>query len=141
MHLLSTPGFISSIISYLNLSLRCVNHLAFYTVNVTHLCDQLLYAPQLALSLLTATAFSRNPDHITQAAILHAVSWVAQFLGHGLAEKRAPALLDNLLGGMSPYVLFQQMRIVSNVVSSCGARTFLCSPRDFVRTWIPTSDA
>jgi uncharacterized membrane protein YGL010W len=36
---------------------------------------------------------------MTKAGILNAVSWVAQFLGHGLAEGRAPALLDNLLGG------------------------------------------
>lgn len=63
-------------------------------------CGQLLYAPQMALSVLTATAFSRTPNSVNQAAILHALSWVAQFLGHGLAEKRAPALLDNLLGGM-----------------------------------------
>jgi 2-hydroxy fatty acid dioxygenase len=32
------------------------------------------------------------------------VSWVAQFLGHGLAEKRAPALVDNVIGGTSEHV-------------------------------------
>lgn len=36
---------------------------------------------------------------MTNAGLLHGVSWIAQFLGHGLAEKRAPALLDNLVGG------------------------------------------
>jgi uncharacterized membrane protein YGL010W len=30
------------------------------------------------------------------AGIAHVASWVAQFLGHGLAEGRAPALFDNL---------------------------------------------
>ncbi|KAF8738138.1 hypothetical protein AX14_011726 [Amanita brunnescens Koide BX004] len=60
----------------------------------------LLYLPQLVLLLLTATAFSKYPGHITQAAILHGISWIAQFLGHGLAEKRAPALLDNVLGAV-----------------------------------------
>jgi uncharacterized membrane protein YGL010W len=30
------------------------------------------------------------------AAILHITSWIAQFIGHGIFEKRAPALLDNL---------------------------------------------
>lgn len=54
----------------------------------------------MILSLLTATAYSRTSAHITNAGLLHAVSWVAQFLGHGLAEGRAPALLDNILGGM-----------------------------------------
>ncbi|KIJ20097.1 hypothetical protein PAXINDRAFT_107824 [Paxillus involutus ATCC 200175] len=59
----------------------------------------LLYAPQLVLSLLTATAYSYRPDSIRNAIIVQVVSWVAQFLGHGLAEGRAPALLDNILGG------------------------------------------
>jgi len=27
---------------------------------------------------------------------LHIISWIAQFIGHGVFEKRAPALLDNL---------------------------------------------
>lgn len=67
--------------------------------SIPHGLTQLLYLPQLVLMLLTATAFSKYPGHITRAAILHVVSWIAQFLGHGLAEKRAPALLDNLLGG------------------------------------------
>ena len=61
---------------------------------------QILYTPQLVLSLLTATAYSRGSGHVSNAAAIHAISWVAQFLGHGLAEKRAPALLDNLVGGM-----------------------------------------
>ncbi|KAJ6516154.1 hypothetical protein C8R45DRAFT_1049581 [Mycena sanguinolenta] len=57
----------------------------------------LLYTPQVILSLLSATAFARGASHITQATILHALCWVAQFIGHGVAEKRAPALLDNLI--------------------------------------------
>jgi hypothetical protein len=64
---------------------------------------QLTYGPQLALSLLTATAFAGSPENIGLAGVIHLISWVAQFLGHGLAEKRAPALLDNLIGGeLSP---------------------------------------
>jgi uncharacterized membrane protein YGL010W len=33
------------------------------------------------------------------AIIVQIISWIAQFLGHGLAEGRAPALLDNIVGG------------------------------------------
>jgi 2-hydroxy fatty acid dioxygenase len=33
---------------------------------------------------------------VTYAAGGNILSWVAQFMGHGLAEGRAPALLDNL---------------------------------------------
>ena len=53
----------------------------------------------MLVSLLTATAFSYRGDAIKIAAGLHAFSWVAQFFGHGVHEKRAPALLDNLIGG------------------------------------------
>jgi uncharacterized membrane protein YGL010W len=53
----------------------------------------------MAATVLTATAFSYKPGYATQAALLHAFSWIAQFIGHGVAEGRAPALLDNLIGG------------------------------------------
>ena len=53
----------------------------------------------MLVTVLTATAFSKTPGYVTTAATVHAFSWIAQFLGHGLAEGRAPALLDNLLGG------------------------------------------
>jgi len=72
----------------------------------------LLYAPQLALSLLTATAFSYQREAMTSAGILHIVSWIAQFLGHGLAEKRAPALLDNLLGAVVLAPFFVHLEIL-----------------------------
>ncbi|QRV72736.1 endoplasmic reticulum membrane protein [Ceratobasidium sp. AG-Ba] len=34
------------------------------------------------------------------AGALHAFSWIMQFIGHGAAEGRAPALLDNLVGAI-----------------------------------------
>jgi len=33
------------------------------------------------------------------ATAVHVFAWVMQFIGHGVFEKRAPALLDNLAGG------------------------------------------
>ncbi|TDL29158.1 DUF962-domain-containing protein [Rickenella mellea] len=70
-----------------------------------------LYTPQMTLSVLNATAFARSTEHVQLAAGLHAVAWVAQFLGHGLAEKRAPALLDNLLGAvvLAPFFVHLEM--------------------------------
>ena len=53
----------------------------------------------MVATVLTATAFSYKPGYATQAACLQAFSWVAQFIGHGVAEGRAPALVDNLIGG------------------------------------------
>lgn len=53
----------------------------------------------MVLSILTATAFAHKQNALTIAGGVQAFSWIAQFMGHGLAEHRAPALLDNLLGG------------------------------------------
>jgi len=45
--------------------------------------------------------FTWGPDqldtHFRIFLIQHIVSWIAQFVGHGLFEKRKPALMDNLL--------------------------------------------
>ncbi|KAH9947302.1 hypothetical protein B0H21DRAFT_692324 [Amylocystis lapponica] len=60
----------------------------------------LLYAPQLTMSLLTATTFSYIPNAFLIAGAIHIVSWIAQFIGHYGPEGRAPALLDNLVGAV-----------------------------------------
>ena len=60
----------------------------------------------MAISLLTATALAHNPNHMSIALPVHIICWIAQFLGHGLAEGRAPALLDNLIGGTSGIFVF-----------------------------------
>lgn len=77
----------------------CLGSPAFFKISFL-LFSQLLYAPQSIASLLTATAFASQPDALFKAAMLHGVSWIAQFLGHFVAEKRAPALLDNLIGAV-----------------------------------------
>lgn len=57
----------------------------------------------LAPLLLATTAYA---NHLTSAygwtankyaIIINVVSWIAQFIGHGKFEGRAPALLDNLI--------------------------------------------
>lgn len=55
--------------------------------------------------LLSATAFAHRSDGVKIAAYVHLVCWILQFIGHGVAEKRAPALLDNILGALvlAPY--------------------------------------
>lgn len=70
-----------------------------HTTVIAHLNLKLLYAPQMIIIILTATAFGQNPSHTPAIIAIHVLCWIAQFVGHGLAEKRAPALLDNLLGG------------------------------------------
>jgi len=42
------------------------------------------------------------------AGILHVIAWISQFVGHGVYEKMAPALLDNLVQALSmaPFFVF-----------------------------------
>ncbi|KAG0223469.1 hypothetical protein BGW41_005584 [Actinomortierella wolfii] len=53
-----------------------------------------------------ATHFlATNPNANKIAAYVHVTSWILQFIGHGVAEKRAPKLLDNLVQAvvLAPY--------------------------------------
>jgi len=74
----------------------------------------LIYTPQLTLSLLTATAYRYHGGDATMvmAGALHAVAWIAQFAGHGLAEKRAPALLDNIVGAVVLAPFFVHLEVL-----------------------------
>ncbi|THH12910.1 hypothetical protein EW146_g7249 [Bondarzewia mesenterica] len=94
--LLPVPDFIPSIHhtfnDYMAFDLNIASvHAALYLVYYYALdpTAALLYTPQMTVSLLTATSFSKGADHITIAAVLHAFAWIAQFIGHGFAEKRA----------------------------------------------------
>jgi len=77
----------------------------------------LLYTPQMALSLLTATAYAEThpASSLQVAGGLFVVSWIAQFLGHGLAEKRAPALLDNLVQALVLAPFFVHLEVLFKV--------------------------
>jgi len=79
-------------------AVQCLLYFAYYFV--LEPLSALMYAPQMALSLLTAISFSKHPDYLTTAVVLHALAWIAQFIGHGVAEKRAPALVDNVIGAV-----------------------------------------
>ncbi|KAK5722939.1 hypothetical protein LTR17_014152 [Elasticomyces elasticus] len=71
----------------------------------------------LAPLLLAGTAYA---NHLTSAygmkanyiAIgVHIVSWLAQFVGHGVYEGRAPALLDNLVQAifLAPFFVWMEI--------------------------------
>jgi len=72
----------------------------------------LLYAPQMTAMILSATAFAQRSDSVKIAAYLHVLSWIMQFVGHGFAEKRAPALLDNILGALVLAPFFVHVEIL-----------------------------
>jgi len=46
------------------------------------------------------------------AAGLHAICWVAQFVGHGVFEGRSPALLDNLMQALVMAPLFVLLEVM-----------------------------
>jgi len=67
--------------------------------------------------LLSATAYS---NHLTStygmtanywALGVHVVCWLAQFVGHGIFEGRAPALLDNLVQALflAPFFVWLEL--------------------------------
>jgi len=72
----------------------------------------LLYTPQAILSVLTANAFAQRPDHQSVAVIVQVACWIAQFIGHGIAEGRAPALLDNIVGALVLAPFFVHLEIL-----------------------------
>jgi len=82
----------------------------------------LLYTPQLIVTLLTATAFSARDNYQTIAWSVHVICWIAQFVGHGVAEGRAPALLDNLLGAVVLAPFFVHLE----VLFALGYRPKMC---------------
>ncbi|KAF4619744.1 hypothetical protein D9613_005385 [Agrocybe pediades] len=74
-----------------------------------------LYTPQMAMMVMSATAFSQKPGYFSQAVAVHAICWIAQFIGHGVAEKRAPALLDNLIGAVVLAPFFVHLELLYGV--------------------------
>ncbi|KAI0269188.1 DUF962-domain-containing protein [Gloeopeniophorella convolvens] len=72
----------------------------------------LIYTPQALLTILTANAFAQRVDHITVSAVVHGVCWIAQFIGHGAAEGRSPALLDNIVGAVVLAPFFVHLEIL-----------------------------
>jgi 2-hydroxy fatty acid dioxygenase len=56
----------------------------------------------LSLILLAGAAYANtltanhNPEASYYALSAHVFAWIAQFIGHGVFEGRAPALMDNL---------------------------------------------
>jgi len=71
-----------------------------------------LYYPILSLMILSSGPIADQSWGVKAAAWLFALAWVAQFAGHGLAEKRAPALLDNIVGALVLAPFFVHLEIL-----------------------------
>jgi uncharacterized membrane protein YGL010W len=81
--------------------------------------------------LLTATSYAHRDHGQRNALYIHIFSWVMQFIGHGVAEGRSPALLDNIVGG----ALYRSdvLHCVLTFLSSCCPSTVLRSSRGISR--------
>jgi uncharacterized membrane protein YGL010W len=73
-----------------------------------------LLAPALIAAAYSGNYFLSTHGHIVNywAGGIHVVSWIAQFIGHGAFEKRAPALLDNLVQALLLAPLFVWMEVL-----------------------------
>lgn len=61
------------------------------------LLGSLAYSFKNSYMNLSDVSVITQKQFVQYAITLHVLSWLAQFYGHGVHEKRAPALLDNLL--------------------------------------------
>ena len=89
----------------------------------------------------TSTKFlETNPNANKIALAIHIISWIFQFLGHGLAEKRSPKLLDNLVQGNTiKYNLLKTSRLKKKKNGSTCICTIFCLFRGFVLFGLQTS--
>ena len=56
---------------------------------------------------------AQDPDTTLKAAIaVHVACWVLQFIGHGAFEKRAPALVDNLVQALFLAPMFVWLEVL-----------------------------
>eukprot|EP00349_Pseudokeronopsis_sp_Brazil_P011109 CAMPEP_0202972498 /NCGR_PEP_ID=MMETSP1396-20130829/37200_1 /ASSEMBLY_ACC=CAM_ASM_000872 /TAXON_ID= /ORGANISM="Pseudokeronopsis sp., Strain Brazil" /LENGTH=168 /DNA_ID=CAMNT_0049702983 /DNA_START=74 /DNA_END=580 /DNA_ORIENTATION=- len=86
--------------------------LAFYIVSfiVMETTAGVLYAPLLLSYFYIGTKVL--PEYPMLSLSLWIFSWIAQFVGHGVFEKRAPALLKNLPQSLHAAVFFVWLEIL-----------------------------
>ncbi|KAF9115036.1 hypothetical protein BGX27_009154 [Mortierella sp. AM989] len=87
----------------------------------------LITAPLFMGAAKHATHFNAtNPNATKVAGLVQIFSWIAQFIGHGVFEKRAPKLMDNILQAfvLAPYF------VVYEVLFSLGYRPQLKATLD-----------
>ncbi|KAI7863524.1 hypothetical protein BDF14DRAFT_1842683 [Spinellus fusiger] len=105
------PAFFHSLPSWsTNLSFATVLLYSIYYA-VLDSTAAIIYAPILLTMAYTATQYQMTtPGAIRNAIIIHIISWLFQFAGHGFAEKRSPKLVDNFIQAivLAPFfVLFE----------------------------------
>ncbi|PIA17186.1 DUF962-domain-containing protein [Coemansia reversa NRRL 1564] len=91
-------------------TLTMTGYIVFYMI-----LDQiagLLITPVIYLMLITSQQYVlSSPNAVSVSLFWFVFAWIAQFVGHGVFERRAPALLDNLLQAlvMAPFFVFLEI--------------------------------
>ncbi|KAF9344569.1 hypothetical protein BGX34_005519 [Mortierella sp. NVP85] len=94
-----------------NVSLVLMTAYSAYYIRLDKVAG-LLSAPLFLGLARNATQFQlSNPNANKIALAIHVAAWVAQFIGHGVYEKRAPKLMDNLLQALvlAPYFVVYEV--------------------------------
>lgn len=102
-------------VPYLDLNLGTIAAIAYATLYVLlePVAGGVLGMICLAGAAATHKALIENPDRTNQIALTtHIVCWLLQFLGHGAFERRAPALLDNIVQALFLAPLFVWLELL-----------------------------
>ena len=85
-------------------------YLAYYAI-LDPLAASLLAPIWYSLYYYSSLIAATHPDALKISYFIFGLGWVAQFYGHGVHERRAPALLDNLLGAvvLAPFFVFLEV--------------------------------
>ncbi|TQS31796.1 hypothetical protein Golomagni_07912, partial [Golovinomyces magnicellulatus] len=111
--LVNVPPWLS--VPYLDLNLGTI---AAVVYSALYLLLEPVAGFVLAAFCIGSTAFAsymrlQDATGTFQIALgVHVVSWIAQFIGHGAFEKRAPALLDNLIQAVFLAPMFVWLEIL-----------------------------
>lgn len=86
-------------------------YLALEPVAGTFMMPLLIGECYTANWLVETNTFIWGLSPVKFAILVHVVGWVAQFVGHGVFEGRAPALLDNLFQAivLAPFFVFVEV--------------------------------
>ncbi|KAN0062219.1 hypothetical protein ACQY0O_005400 [Thecaphora frezii] len=92
----------ASLVRYARLDASAIfmaTYFAYYTI-LDPVAATLLAPLWYTLYHTAETVAHTVPNATSIGAAIFVAGWIAQFYGHGVYEKRAPALLDNLLGAV-----------------------------------------
>lgn len=60
----------------------------------------------------TASSTNTMNNNLTVGVTLHVIGWIAQFVGHGIFEKKKPALMDSFFQSVHAAVFFQWLEVL-----------------------------